>query len=150
MQIETFKATERKDAVPVFMLALFLVLLIPAPTRRNPRVNIISALIAFGLCLLFVSMAEVEIDKAWLFAAGSMLFVAYLLANHVSRRVLTVALSYARASNLTRYFSPAVAEQIGATGVDPQALPGKEYEALLVRGAEQMGPILRRAGMAKP
>jgi tripartite-type tricarboxylate transporter receptor subunit TctC len=45
---------------------------------------------------------------------------------------------------------PAVAEQIGATGVDPQALPGREYAALLARGAEAMGPILRRAGMAKP
>ncbi len=45
---------------------------------------------------------------------------------------------------------PAVAEQIGATGVDPQALPGRDYAELLTRGAEVMGPILRRAGMAKP
>ncbi|MBR0671606.1 Bug family tripartite tricarboxylate transporter substrate binding protein [Neoroseomonas soli] len=53
------------------------------------------------------------------------------------------------AAALAALRDPAVAEQIGATGVDPQALPGAEYAALLRRGAETMGPILQRAGMAK-
>lgn len=54
------------------------------------------------------------------------------------------------AASLAALRDPAVAEQITATGVDAQALPGREYAALLARGYEQMGPILRRAGMAKP
>jgi len=54
------------------------------------------------------------------------------------------------AAALAALRDPAVAEQITATGVDAQALPGREYAALLARGFEQMGPILRQAGMAKP
>ncbi len=54
------------------------------------------------------------------------------------------------AAALAALRDPAVAEQITATGVDAQALPGEEYAALLARGSEAMGPILRRAGMAKP
>jgi tripartite-type tricarboxylate transporter receptor subunit TctC len=79
---------------------------------------------------------EVEIDS-WLGVA-------------VPRGTPRPVLERLEAASLAALRDPAVAEQIGATGVDPQALPGKEYEALLVRGAEQMGPILRRAGMAKP
>jgi tripartite-type tricarboxylate transporter receptor subunit TctC len=45
---------------------------------------------------------------------------------------------------------PAVAEQIAATGVDPEALPGRQYEVLLAKGNEAMAPMLRRAGLAKP
>lgn len=54
------------------------------------------------------------------------------------------------AAALAALRDPTVAQQITATGVDAQALPGREYAALLARGYEQMGPILRRAGMAKP
>lgn len=79
---------------------------------------------------------EVEIDS-WLGIA-------------VPRGTPRPVLERLEAASLAALRDPAVAEQIGATGVDPQALPGKEYEALLARGAEQMGPILRRAGMAKP
>ncbi|NMJ40690.1 tripartite tricarboxylate transporter substrate binding protein [Roseomonas sp. JC162] len=79
---------------------------------------------------------EVEIDS-WLGVA-------------VPRGTPRPVLERLEAASLAALRDPAVAEQIGATGVDPQALPGKEYEALLARGAEQMGPILRRAGMAKP
>lgn len=42
-----------------------------------------------------------------------------------------------------------VREQIAATGVDPEALPGAAYAALLAEGATAMGPILRRAGLAR-
>jgi len=54
------------------------------------------------------------------------------------------------AAALTALHDPAVAEQIAATGVDPEALPGRQYEALLAKGSEAMGPMLRRAGLAKP
>lgn len=53
------------------------------------------------------------------------------------------------AASLAALRDPAVAQQISATGVDAQALPGREYAALLARGYEQMGPILRRAGLAR-
>ncbi|MBV1795898.1 tripartite tricarboxylate transporter substrate binding protein [Siccirubricoccus sp. G192] len=54
------------------------------------------------------------------------------------------------AAALAALRDPAVAEQIAATGVDPEALPGSEYEALLAKGSESMAPMLRRAGLVKP
>lgn len=42
-----------------------------------------------------------------------------------------------------------IAGAVAATGVDPQALPGRDYAALLQAGHAAMGPILRRAGMAR-
>jgi len=53
------------------------------------------------------------------------------------------------AAALAALRDPTVAEQIAATGVDPEALPGRQYEALLAKGFETMGPMLRRAGLAR-
>jgi len=52
-------------------------------------------------------------------------------------------------ASLAALRDPTVAEQIAATGVDPEALPGSDYAALLAQGSEAMAPMLRRAGLAK-
>ncbi len=112
-QLATLRVSARPDAVPVLTLALFALTMIPAPARMRRKVNVVTGVVALALLFTFLF---VDVDPLWGVIGVPAIAFMCLVADHVQRRVIGVARAYARASQLGRYFSPAVAAEIQKRG----------------------------------
>ena len=109
-QNATLPVSPDPEVVPALTLAIFLLWLMPAHTRRSQAVSVVSGGVAMGL--LLVITLQVTRDVGWISVGAAVIGFAVILAAQVSRRVLRVAREFAQVSRLGRYFSPEVAERI--------------------------------------
>ena len=121
--------TPRPETISSFTIALALLLILPAAASRQVARPVLFAVLATSLSFAFYRVTGI-LDASSYIGTGLLFVVATLVSVNIAHRPLQIARRFAEAQRMRRFFSPAVADRIQASGKQDPATEHRDVTVL--------------------